>query len=316
MFFCAESGDGRVYQQQFNPTANIWNEPTLVAQGPKKSGYKAQRFSKFASAPYSVNTTKLLLLYFINESGDLQELVGYPNGSTYYWKANVLGESGTVPSNSFLGVSQRDGETILIFRDDARNVCILKGTARDSKNNYEATWVLQGMYLSSCALQMRTNYTFIHSHDVSANILFVLAAVVVRGDVSLDGSSKLLRDSPLAIVHRYQGQLLTCFFVVRKGRDKMIYSQDIVNSDKTSLNPIPRVVGKLDSNSILGAASFSKNPVYDARLFSVSNLDGDYILVDRVPKFIYQTLYWVIAGGVVDTDVDPLSPVARSTTVA
>ena len=124
--------------------------------------------------------------------------------------------------------------------------------------------------------------------------------------------SELLRNSPLAIVHRYHGQFLTYFYIKRGGRDKFIYSQDYLPGKEFS----PSIVGKLESESILGAASFETNPVHDARLFSVSNLDGDNILVDRVPKFINKRRTWIIAGGVVDTDVDELSKFARSRVVA
>lgn len=121
-------------------------------------------------------------------------------------------------------------------------------------------------------------------------------------------NTDVVRNSPLAVVHRYLGQYLTLFYCKRDGRDKTIYAQDFLLTKESTYHPFdPKFVGKLQSESILGTASFQKDSVYDARLFSVSSLDGDDILIERIPKFYYKERVWVISGGVVDTDADSLN---------
>lgn len=127
-------------------------------------------------------------------------------------------------------------------------------------------------------------------------------------------AKELLKDSPLAIATRRNGNMVTIFFVKRDGQQKCIYSIDHNPDTKnTEIQFKPKRVGKLEPDSLVGAASFSKSQLPDIRQFSVSNLDGDDILVERIPQYykqkgVGQQSQWVFSGGVIDTDVDYLGP--------
>lgn len=128
----------------------------------------------------------------------------------------------------------------------------------------------------------------------------------------LRGNKQLSKNSPLALATS-NGKTMAIFYLQSEGRSKTIYSLNYMPGTEISkLSPIR--IGKLEPDSVLGAASF-KSGRFDSRLFSVSNLDGDNILLERVPKEVVlpagsiqrkEKLAWVISGGVVETDVDHL----------
>ncbi|KAF8426071.1 hypothetical protein EV426DRAFT_710547 [Tirmania nivea] len=98
---------------------------------------------------------------------------------------------------------------------------------------------------------------------------FSKTAKSIQLDVKLK-ADELLKDSP------------------RDRQPKAIYSIDHIPD--SNLHFTPKRVGKLEPPTILGAASFPATPLYDARQFSVSNLDGDNILVEHIPKYYAQML--------------------------
>ncbi|KAF8464890.1 hypothetical protein BDZ91DRAFT_849550 [Kalaharituber pfeilii] len=274
LFFTEENGDGYIYQQNFNAAEQKWDSPTTLRASKRArpdDGAKAHRFSKFASAYYKGAGGSKILVYYVDESSNLIEIVGTQDSGDHkwYWKQSVLVQY--LPAKSFLAVTQRGEETHLIYRDENLQLCMQTGSRRDS--NGKANWSEPTVILKS---------------------------------------KELLKHSPLAIASRCNGRIVTIFFVKRDGQEKTIYSVDHLPG--SSLDFRPKRVGKLEPVSLLGAASFPANPLYDARQFSVSNLDGDDILVERVPKYYsqgYGGQQWVLSGGVVDTDVDYLKSRSR-----
>lgn len=112
-FFCEETGDGTLYYQSY--TNRKWGKP-------EKLGYKAHRFSKFAAAYCNSGDTKILLFYYVTESNLLQELVGVPKtGGSFTWYSYNVPATKDLPANTFLALSQREKETLLVYRAPKTN---------------------------------------------------------------------------------------------------------------------------------------------------------------------------------------------------
>lgn len=274
LFFSEENGNGYIYQQHYNPKIQKWDTPAVVKQSsePALDGKRAHRFSKFAAAYYNDDTTKksAILLYCVDENSNLTEYRGTHSDAndpnSYYWTSQTDFVGDTVPSNTFLAVTQSGNKTLLTYRDNVGNLCLSVGV-RDSQK-LKCTW------------------------DDSVILL---------------AANELMKNSPLAIVSRGKNNPYTVFFAKRDGYVKTIYSLDYL----PGMTFVPKRVGKLQSDSVIGAASFPTNSMCSARLFNVSNLDGDSILLERVPKFFAAKnggQMWVISGGLVDTDTDHLEP--------
>jgi len=270
----------------------------MLKAGKKSEGLKAHRFTKYAAAyykPENDTSSSRLLLYYVDESNYLQESVGRHDQTNNKWNWKSAAVVSTVPPKSFLAVTQRREKTYLVYRDEALNLCLLVGSKRAKLET--ATW---SEPISTYSYRAR----FFPCLLTLTNTWPGLSVILKAGE--------LLKDSPLAIVGRCNGNTVTIFYVQRNGQQKSIFSIDRIPGSKLQFHP--KRVGKLEPDSILGAASFPANPLYDARQFSVSNLDGDNILVERIPKYYAKMLggqQWVLSGGVVDTDVDELKAQIR-----
>ncbi|KAF8461492.1 hypothetical protein BDZ91DRAFT_736748 [Kalaharituber pfeilii] len=296
LFFSPENGDGYIYQQEFN---DGWQEPHLLRghdnrkrevgsavgsvqycshqkEQRRLEGPKAHRFSKFATThvadPFDPERSNLILLYYVDESNGLQEIVGKQKTTgEYEWTRTTLMEEEVLP-NGFIAVAQKDRTTYVVFRNVERALCLAVGTR---KNSGKADW-----------------------QDT----------IVIRE------SYQISKNSPLAIVPRRTEdgeQKVTVFYLQRQGSAKYIWALDYKPNDEYVIKSTtlePRRVGKIEPDSILGAASF-QNDKREARLFSVSCLDGDNILLERVPRRPEHGIgsdQWALACGIVDTDVDHL----------
>ena len=134
----------------------------------------------------------------------------------------------------------------------------------------------------------------------------------------LRNPSEIGKNSPVAIAIRRSGPCecprITVFYLQRQGINKYIFSLDINPHEIDAIcfcrHLKPRRLGKLEPSSIMGAASFLHDKLADARFFSVSNLDGDNVLLERVPRRTITPFggveHWEIPSGVIDTDVDHL----------
>jgi len=287
LFFTEEDGDGYIRMQhsehQNDPDQHkpIWSKPRkLKGIRGRDDGPKAHRFSKFAATHYIDIEAhkKIILVYYVDESNGLQEIVGeLHSDGNYRWTRTSLLEQDVV-SNGHLAVTQKGNKTYVLFRNSDRELCLASGTRKDSvgKEGLKASWKIT---------------TIREKHMISKN-------------------------SPLAIAsHANDQKRLTAFYLQRQGKAQTIYALDLHGSDIShAITFKAQRVGKLEPSSNLGAASLSKYDEasgffkYDARLFSVSKLDGDNVLLERIRNEGDSAFYgeWVISGGVVTTDVDHL----------
>jgi len=281
LFFTEEDGDGYIRMQHFDPKPKKkkWSDPKkLKGIRGRDDGPKAHRFSKFAATHYIGNNTCTILVYYVDESNGLQEIVGaHDSNGNYRWTRTSLLEQDVV-SNGHLAVTQQGDKTHVLFRNSDRELCLATGTRKDldGKEGLKASWKIT---------------TIREKHMISKN-------------------------SPLAIAsHANDQKRLTAFYLQRQGKAQTIYALDLHGSDIShAITFKAQRVGKLEPSSNLGAASLSKYDEasgffkYDARLFSVSKLDGDNVLLERIRNEGDSAFYgeWVISGGVVTTDVDHL----------
>ncbi|KAF8460746.1 hypothetical protein BDZ91DRAFT_766088 [Kalaharituber pfeilii] len=292
LFFSPENGDGYIYQQEYDPVCRVWQEPHFLrghdirGRG-NTEGPKAHRFSKFAATHYNPkisacdpsseeHLTGMILLYYVDESNGLQEIVGTRKSTGEYgWTRTTLLEQEVLP-NGFMAVAQKGNTTYVLFRNAERALCLAIGKRKESalKADWQNTVVLRD------------------PHQIGKN-------------------------SPVAMATRQTekgDEMITVFYLLRQGTYKFIFALDYKPDEDHSCRcsaKRPRRVGKLEPGSILGAASFQNNKD-DARLFSVSNLDGDTVLLERVPRKAATCAggpvfeYWEMPSGIVDTDVDHL----------
>ena len=237
----------------------------------------------------------MILLYYVDESNGLQEIVGVKNcNGCYTWTRTSLLEQEVLP-NGFLAVAQDGKTTYVLFRNAERALCMLVGTR--SEKSVKAEW-----------------QNTIGKHTVSS--LLPIPLLIYK--TVLRNPSEIGKNSPLAIAVRRSGPCacprITVFYLKRQGINKYIFSLDINPHEIDAIcfcrHLKPRRLGKLEPSSIMGAASFLNDKLADARFFSVSNLDGDNVLLERVPRRTITPFggveHWEIPSGVIDTDVDHL----------
>ena len=99
------------------------------------------------------------------------------------------------------------------------------------------------------------------------------------------------------------------FYLHKDRKTETIMALDILKgvASYEFLNAVP--VGKLEPGSDIAAASLPMTKYgYNIRVYSVSKMDGDNILVERIQRPVRGTegaqQVWCLSGGVVDTDVD------------
>ena len=80
----------------------------------------------------------MILLYYVDESNGLQEIVGVKNcNGCYTWTRTSLLEQEVLP-NGFLAVAQDGKTTYVLFRNAERALCMLVGTR--SEKSVKAEW--------------------------------------------------------------------------------------------------------------------------------------------------------------------------------
>lgn len=93
--------------------------------------------------------------------------------------------------------------------------------------------------------------------------------------------SEIIQLSPLAIAARVAGGV-TAFYLQQEGSVPVLYSQYVPSAQGS--RPSAQRVGTLEPSSVIGALSFRESGAIDARLLTVSMLDTDRVLLERVQK--------------------------------
>lgn len=125
----------------------MWDQPVTLRANRKvrqDDGAKAHRFSKFCSTYFYRRATdgdkglKALMVYYFDESNNLTESVGVQDSKDkkWYWKQTTLLHA--LPPKTFLAVTQRGESTLLIFRNEDDDLCLIRGYNR--KKNGLAIW--------------------------------------------------------------------------------------------------------------------------------------------------------------------------------
>ncbi|KAF8466313.1 hypothetical protein BDZ91DRAFT_725052 [Kalaharituber pfeilii] len=245
-----------------------------------KDGLRAHRFTAFA-ATFS-KQDELLLIYCVDENGQLVEFAGkwytkenINSGDTpgYRWRqTKVIAER--VQLIDFLSAVDKDGISYVLYRDSDQNLVMAVGKNRQK-------W---------------------DQEDLTAD-----SGVATWKMVNIRNKSGLLKKSALAIAIKKEYKNPVAFFVSKKDNVETIMSIEapLKLPDVTSYPAQP--VGRLEPDSNIAAASLpaafcaNRPPI---RLFSVSKLDGEDVLMERIQKRSDQQ--WVISGGIVNTDTSGL----------
>jgi len=285
LIFSEPDGDGYIYFQTFRN--GRWGKPRKPRDlAGKEMAIKAHRFSGFAAT--FDHEAQLILFYFVDESNALLEyagkyyeeddLDGIPAGYRWTRTQAVLCQNMTLREH--ISAINKGGVTYVIHRSRNHDLMMQIGTGRQN-------WVAEGSSRS-------------RRNDNRGNAAY-------WNDYVIRNKDQLAKDSPLSVaVGKHRPKV---FYLHKERKTETIMALDIrlEYGDQTIFQGVP--VGKLEPGSDIASASFH-NPTHskhDTRVYSVSKLDGDNILLERVQRSEKQ---WAISGGVVDTDVDQLAPLS------
>lgn len=102
----------------------------------------------------------------------------------------------------------------------------------------------------------------------------------MRETTGIKEESEIIKLSPLAIAARVAGGV-TAFYLQQEGSVPALYGQYIPTQGS---RPRAQRVGTLEPSSVIAATSFRESGAIDTRVFTVSTLDTDRVLLERVQK--------------------------------
>jgi len=309
LFFAEEDGDGYVMMQSYEPShevngvhcPGIWMKPQKLRDTMgREMGVKAHRFSGFAvtsTLEQDGTNNAILLLYFVDESNALLEYVGrYHAPGCYLWHRTMdIEESITLKGHLAAMYDKEKDKTYVLYRNSSRELCMAVGFDRrkclaikEYKNTRRRIENREG--------EAQWSYEVIRNPD------------------------QISKNSPLAIAIQSNSDPVAFYIKRDISLNETIYCTSIPSNVEDIVPEKLETcrIGRLEPSSNLGAATMANRDKYPPiRLFSVSKLDGDNVLLERVQRFSHRhsvttatksTTSWVISGGVVDTDVECLVP--------